>query len=59
MTKAQMIVKQRIDIFASLAGEYRKKAKGMDDWRYGMVMEFDAVARELRDILKVLEVGNA
>ena len=50
-TKAQRIVKERINIFAELAAEYRNKAEpGKGDWKFELVMQADAITRELRDV---------
>ena len=59
MTKAQGIVKERINIFAEMGAEYRKGEYGANDWRLDIVRQADAIARELRDLLRVLEVVDA
>jgi len=59
-TKAQKIVKHRVEIFEELAAEYRGKAEpGKGDWKFELVMQADAIARELRDVLRVMEVAGA
>ena len=59
-TKAQKIVKHRVEIFEELAAKYRNVAEpGQNDWRFELVTMADAIARELRDVLRVMEVAGA
>ena len=59
MTKAQMVVRERINIFAEMSAKYRKGEHGVNDWQLDIAKKADAVARELRDVLRVLEVCGA
>ena len=58
-TRAQMIVRERINIFAEMGAEYRKDDAGGGGWRLDIAKEADLIARELRDVLRVLEVVGA
>ena len=58
-TPAQQVLRERIGIFTELSAEYRRGEPGTGDWRLGIASQVDAVARELRDILRVLEIAGA
>ena len=58
-TRAQMIVRERINIFTEMGAEYRKDDAGSGGWRLDIAKEADLLARELRDVLRVLEVVGA